>query len=133
MPPANSGQQLDLDDGYAPSDETVLINALSYFSSALIGTQEKPFSHGLFDMDRGTVAARMVWLKISFMAVVLLIFIILGILSIYWAALGRSFGNIHKLSGYVVVSTFELATHSALGVRLQACYRISTGGRLARQ
>ncbi|KAN0091251.1 Protein of unknown function (DUF3533) domain containing protein [Tylopilus felleus] len=102
MPPANSGQQLDLDDGYAPSDETVLINALSYFSSALIGTQEKPFSHGLFDMDRGTVAARMVWLKISFMAVVLLIFIILGILSIYWAALGRSFGNIHKLSGYVV-------------------------------
>ncbi|KAF8134559.1 hypothetical protein EV363DRAFT_1257791 [Boletus edulis] len=53
-------------------------------------------------MDNGTIAARRVWLKISLVAVGLLIFIIFAILSIYWAALGRSSGNIHNLSGYVV-------------------------------
>ncbi|KAF8557599.1 hypothetical protein OG21DRAFT_1406656 [Imleria badia] len=72
------------------------------FHSALIRTQDRPFSHTLFDMDRGTVAARNLWLKISLLAVALLIFIIWAILSIYWAALGRSVGNIHNLSGYVV-------------------------------
>lgn len=63
-------------------------------------------------MDKGTVAARKVWLKLSLAAVGILIFIILAILSIYWAALGRSSRNIHNLSGYVVVSTFGLATHT---------------------
>lgn len=83
-------------------------DVLSYFSAALIRAQEQPFSHELFDMDRGTVSARRVWLKISLAAVGLLIFIIFAILSIYWAALGRFSGNIHNLSGYVVVSTFQL-------------------------
>ena len=69
-------------------------------------------------MDRGTVAARRVWLKISLVAVGLLIFIIFAILSIYWAALGRSFGNIHNLSGFVVVSTFELGNPRGIrGIR----------------
>ncbi|KAI9571106.1 hypothetical protein HD554DRAFT_249739 [Boletus coccyginus] len=85
MPLANPEQQLDSDNDYTPSDET-----------------ERPFSHELFDMDRGTVAARRVWLKISLVAFGLLVFIIFAILSIYWAALGRSSGNIHNLSGYVV-------------------------------
>lgn len=57
-------------------------------------------------MDKGTVAARKVWLKISLVAVGLLVFIIFTILSIYWAALGRSSGNVHNLSGFVVVSLF---------------------------
>ncbi|KAH0827967.1 hypothetical protein J3R83DRAFT_3605 [Lanmaoa asiatica] len=81
----NPGQQLESDNGYTPSDET-----------------DRPFSHKLFDMDMGTITARRVWLKISLVAVGLLMFIILAILSIYWAALGRSSGNIHNLSGYVV-------------------------------
>ncbi|KAG9316719.1 hypothetical protein JVU11DRAFT_2779 [Chiua virens] len=72
------------------------------FGVALIGRRTNPFSHGVFDTDSGTATARKIWLKISIAAVGLLIFIILGILSIYWAALGRSFGNVHNLSGYVV-------------------------------
>lgn len=111
---ANPRQSLDLANGYTPSEETVCY-ILSCPSDALIGTQGQPFSHGLFDMDRGTVTARRVWLKISVFAVGLLIFIILAILSIYWAALGRSFGNIHNLSGYVVVSVLS-DLGSTLGV-----------------
>lgn len=76
---------------------------------ALIGTQDPPFSHGFFDRDKETVAARKIWFTISMGVVGQIIFIILGILSIYWAALGRSYVNIHNLSGYVVVSS---VTHS---------------------
>lgn len=63
-------------------------------------------------MDKGTVAARKAWLKFSLVAVSIIIFITLAILPIYWAALGRSSGNIHNLSGYVVVSTLDLAIHT---------------------
>jgi hypothetical protein len=64
--------------------------------------EDKPFSHGFFDKDPATSAARKGWFKISISGVLVLFFMIWGILPIYWAALGRSYNNIHNLSGYVV-------------------------------
>jgi hypothetical protein len=64
--------------------------------------EDKPFSHGFFDKDPATTAARKGWFKISISGVLVLFFMIWGILPIYWAALGRSYNNIHNLSGYVV-------------------------------
>jgi hypothetical protein len=64
--------------------------------------EDKPFSHGLLDKDPATSAARKGWFKISISGVLVLFFMIWGILPIYWAALGRSYNNIHNLSGYVV-------------------------------
>ncbi|KAG1890397.1 hypothetical protein F4604DRAFT_1568022 [Suillus subluteus] len=64
--------------------------------------EDRPFSHGLLDKDPGTSAARKGWLKISILGVLALFFMIWGVLPIYWAALGRSYNNIHNLSGYVV-------------------------------
>jgi hypothetical protein len=64
---------------------------------------DAPFSHGVFDSDPATAAARKGWLKISMFGVVVLCFMIWGVLPIYWAALGRSYNNIHNLSGFVVV------------------------------
>ncbi|KAG2345658.1 hypothetical protein BDR05DRAFT_930307 [Suillus weaverae] len=64
--------------------------------------EDKPFSHGFFDKDPATTAARKVWLKISILGVLALFFMIWGVLPIYWAALGRTSNNIHNLSGYVV-------------------------------
>ncbi|KAG1737631.1 hypothetical protein EDB19DRAFT_1928366 [Suillus lakei] len=63
---------------------------------------DKPFTHGVFDKDPATTAARKVWLKISILGVLVLFVMIWGVLPIYWAALGRSSNNIHNLSGYVV-------------------------------
>ncbi|KAG1734751.1 uncharacterized protein EDB91DRAFT_586266 [Suillus paluster] len=63
---------------------------------------DKPFSHGIFDKDPATAAARKGWLKISILGLVVLCFMIWGVLPIYWAALGRSYNNIHNLSGFVV-------------------------------
>ncbi|OAX42269.1 hypothetical protein K503DRAFT_375112 [Rhizopogon vinicolor AM-OR11-026] len=65
-------------------------------------SDDKPFSHGVFDSDPATVSARKGWLKISFFGMVVLCFMIWGVLPIYWAALGRSSNNIHNLSGFVV-------------------------------
>ncbi|KAG2043585.1 hypothetical protein BDR03DRAFT_996313 [Suillus americanus] len=64
--------------------------------------EDRPFSHGLLDKDPATTAARKGWLKISILGVLVLFFMIWGVLPIYWAALGRSYNNIHNLSGYVV-------------------------------
>ncbi|KAG1775322.1 hypothetical protein EV702DRAFT_973142 [Suillus placidus] len=64
--------------------------------------EDKPFSHGFFDKDPATTAARKVWLKISIFGVLALFLMIWGVLPIYWAALGRTSNNIHNLSGYVV-------------------------------
>ncbi|KAG1881436.1 hypothetical protein C8R48DRAFT_586993 [Suillus tomentosus] len=64
--------------------------------------EDKPFSHGLFDNDPATSAARKGWLKISIFGVLVLFIMIWGVLPIYWAALGRSYNNVHNLSGYVV-------------------------------
>ncbi|KAG0706105.1 hypothetical protein DFH29DRAFT_903615 [Suillus ampliporus] len=63
---------------------------------------DNPFSHGIFDRDPATAAARKSWLKISILGVLVLCFMIWGVLPIYWAALGRSSNNIHNLSGFVV-------------------------------
>ncbi|KAG2150475.1 hypothetical protein DEU56DRAFT_780199 [Suillus clintonianus] len=63
---------------------------------------DKPFSHGIFDKDPETTAARNGWLKISILGVLVLFVMIWGVLPIYWAALGRSSNNIHNLSGFVV-------------------------------
>jgi hypothetical protein len=65
--------------------------------------EDTPFSHGLFDKDPATTAARKGWLKISIFGVVVLFVMIWGVLPIYWAAIGRSSNNVHNLSGYVVV------------------------------
>jgi hypothetical protein len=70
--------------------------------------EDKPFSHGFFDRDPATTAARKGWFKISISGVLVLFFMIWGILPIYWAALGRSYNNIHNLSGYVVVSLLSV-------------------------
>ncbi|KAG1802704.1 uncharacterized protein HD556DRAFT_1331824 [Suillus plorans] len=64
--------------------------------------EDKPFSHGLFDNDPATSSARKGWLKISIFGVLVLFVMIWGVLPIYWAALGRSYNNVHNLSGYVV-------------------------------
>ncbi|KAG1770436.1 hypothetical protein EDD22DRAFT_865941 [Suillus occidentalis] len=64
--------------------------------------EDKPFSHGLFDKDPATTAARKGWLKISVFGVAAIFVMIWGVLPIYWAAIGRSSNNIHNLSGYVV-------------------------------
>ncbi|KAG1829083.1 hypothetical protein EV424DRAFT_459316 [Suillus variegatus] len=64
--------------------------------------EDKPFSHGLFDNDPATSAARKGWFKISIFGVLVLFIMIWGVLPIYWAALGRSYNNVHNLSGYVV-------------------------------
>lgn len=71
--------------------------------------EDKPFSHGLFDKDPATTAARKGWLKISVFGVVVLFVMIWGVLPIYWAAIGRSSNNIHNLSGYVVVRLLSIA------------------------
>jgi hypothetical protein len=68
---------------------------------------DEPFSHGIFDKDPATTAARKAWLKISLFGLVVLCFMIWGVLPIYWAALGRSSNNIHNLSGFVVVSVLS--------------------------
>ncbi|KAG2368326.1 hypothetical protein BDR07DRAFT_1391088 [Suillus spraguei] len=69
---------------------------------APVVAEDKPFSHGVFDKDPVTSAARKGWLKISILGVLVLFVMIWGVLPIYWAALGRSYNNIHNLSGYVV-------------------------------
>ncbi|KAG2078806.1 hypothetical protein BDR04DRAFT_997002 [Suillus decipiens] len=69
---------------------------------APVVVEDKPFSHGVFDKDPATSAARKGWLKISIFGVLVLFVMIWGVLPIYWAALGRSYNNIHNLSGYVV-------------------------------
>jgi hypothetical protein len=71
---------------------------------------DAPFSHGVFDSDPATAAARKGWLKISMFGVVVLCFMIWGVLPIYWAALGRSYNNIHNLSGFVVVRVLSCIT-----------------------
>lgn len=68
---------------------------------------DEPFSHGIFDKDPATTAARKAWLKISLLGLVVLCFMIWGVLPIYWAALGRSSNNVHNLSGFVVVSVLS--------------------------
>ncbi|KAH7913173.1 hypothetical protein BJ138DRAFT_1171485 [Hygrophoropsis aurantiaca] len=63
---------------------------------------DHPFTHGFFDKDPGTVAARSAWIKTVVAGIVLVICVIWAVLSMYWAALGRTSGHIHNLSGYVV-------------------------------
>ncbi|KAG1815950.1 uncharacterized protein BJ212DRAFT_203601 [Suillus subaureus] len=84
--------------------------------------EDKPFSHGLFDKDPGTTAARKGWLKISILGVLVLFVMIWGILPIYWAALGRSYNNIHNLSGYVV--DFD---GGEIGQAVRQAFRDTTG------
>jgi hypothetical protein len=76
--------------------------------------EDTPFSHGLFDKDPATTAARKGWLKISIFGVVVLFVMIWGVLPIYWAAIGRSFNNVHNLSGYVVVRFLSITVRHFL-------------------
>ncbi|KAH7925949.1 hypothetical protein BV22DRAFT_399074 [Leucogyrophana mollusca] len=64
--------------------------------------QDEPFTHGFFDEDRATSEARSKWLKSVVVGVFVVCCVIWTVLPMYWAALGRTTGNIHNLLGYVV-------------------------------
>ncbi|KIJ67894.1 hypothetical protein HYDPIDRAFT_126365 [Hydnomerulius pinastri MD-312] len=104
----DSEQRLTSHNSFVASDTTAneVQNTPSIDAAAPlpppIKVEDEPFTHNFFDGDEGTIAARKAWLKTSLIAVGLVWFIILAILSIYWAALGRSATNIVNLSGYVV-------------------------------
>ena len=68
----------------------------------------QPFSNGFWDKSPGMTRSRKMYLQVLFRGTVLIILVIFGYLSIFWGSLFKTTEYIHKLKGWVVVSSFPI-------------------------
>lgn len=67
--------------------------------------QDPPFSHRFLDKDPETSKARPLYFKaVTGVLVLALVYVIWGVLPIYWASVFDLYGHAHNLRGWVVVS-----------------------------
>jgi len=79
-------------------------------SDTLSLDQPEPFSSTFFSRNSHIAAARTIYLKTFLTGSVLALFTVFFILSVYWAALGKS--TSHNLAGWIVVSTVFFSLNS---------------------
>lgn len=72
---------------------------------AAIPSEDPPFTHGFLDRDQESAKARAVYFKIIGGSLALVfIYVIWGVLPIYWASVFELYKHAHNLHGWVVVS-----------------------------